>query len=174
MSGKISERLGAMSWELWEMVKETGGGQLDGSGPLLELAAKVLDNVGRHMRVVERLSGTTERFCGVCRHPVPGHEENCPVSTGEPQIGINPQDLYYGTSAGQNQGAVDQGAQSMGAPLQVGHQERFFLISEGQINELYRSGTAGSRNFQRVIEKVQRQEVDLKRAARALEKGGTE
>jgi hypothetical protein len=26
-----------------------------------------------------------ERFCTVCRHPVPGHELNCPVLTQEPQ-----------------------------------------------------------------------------------------
>jgi hypothetical protein len=26
-----------------------------------------------------------ERFCAVCRHPVPGHELNCPVLLQEPQ-----------------------------------------------------------------------------------------
>jgi hypothetical protein len=38
-------------------------------------------------------------FCQICRHPVPGHEMDCPVKTGEAQrgyqwpYGINPQDM---------------------------------------------------------------------------------
>jgi hypothetical protein len=28
-----------------------------------------------------------QTFCGVCRHPTPGHEPNCPVYTGEPVSG---------------------------------------------------------------------------------------
>lgn len=39
---------------------------------------------------------------------------------------------------------------------------RLYLISEEQIEGLYASGTAGSRNFERVIEAVKRQEIKLK------------
>jgi hypothetical protein len=44
----------------------------------------------------------SEKFCQICRHASDvgtGHEENCPVLTGQPQRGINPhpQDLLYGT-----------------------------------------------------------------------------
>lgn len=28
-----------------------------------------------------------EKFCGVCRHPFPGHHPTCPIVTQEPQIG---------------------------------------------------------------------------------------
>jgi hypothetical protein len=45
---------------------------------------------------------------------------------------------------------------------------RLFLITDRQIRELYRSGTAGSRNFERVIERVQRQEVNPEAVARHL------
>lgn len=31
----------------------------------------------------------SETFCGVCRHPTPGHEPGCPVQTGEPQRGLH-------------------------------------------------------------------------------------
>ena len=38
-------------------------------------------------------------FCQICGHETPGHEEGCPVLTGDPQrgweypYGINPQDM---------------------------------------------------------------------------------
>jgi hypothetical protein len=51
-------------------------------------------------------------FCGVCRHPSPGHEPGCPVETGEPvrgvnvwPFGINPQDMQ---PMGQVQGQAGQ------------------------------------------------------------------
>lgn len=31
---------------------------------------------------------SVERMCGICRHPMPGHEPGCPVETGEPQRGV--------------------------------------------------------------------------------------
>ena len=30
----------------------------------------------------------SETFCQICRHPVPGHEPECPVFTGEPQRSV--------------------------------------------------------------------------------------
>jgi hypothetical protein len=65
------------------------------------------------------MSGT---FCQVCRHELAvgtGHEENCPVLTGQPVIGINPQDLYYGAPIGQH-------------PFQQGHQ----YLQQGQAGML--------------------------------------
>ena len=39
---------------------------------------------------------------------------------------------------------------------------KVYLINGEQIMKLYASGTAGSRNFERVIEEVKRQEIKLK------------
>jgi hypothetical protein len=33
-------------------------------------------------------------FCQVCRHEVPGHEPNCPILTGEPQMGMLSQSAH--------------------------------------------------------------------------------
>lgn len=46
---------------------------------------------------------------------------------------------------------------------------KLYLISDAQIKELYRSGTAGSRNFERVIEVVQKQEISVPALLRAHE-----
>jgi hypothetical protein len=47
----------------------------------------------------------TETFCGVCRHPTPGHEPNCPVYTGEPVSGA----IYgIGALAAQQEAAIEQ------------------------------------------------------------------
>jgi hypothetical protein len=53
----------------------------------------------------------SETFCGVCRHPTPGHEANCPVLTGEPQRGV----LNAMQNAMQNTG-VQQGMYWAGDP----------------------------------------------------------
>lgn len=29
----------------------------------------------------------SDKFCGVCRHPFPGHHPTCPIVTQEPQMG---------------------------------------------------------------------------------------
>jgi hypothetical protein len=39
---------------------------------------------------------------------------------------------------------------------------KMYLISDEQIMSLYASGTAGSRNFERVIEEVIRREIKLR------------
>ena len=71
-------------------------------------------------------------FCQICRHETPGHEEGCPVLTGDPQrltgdpqrgweypYGINPQDMQpYPNPLNQMQQAQVQGQMGYTPPFQ--------------------------------------------------------